>query len=209
MSTEKANDRQVAGTHYKTGGLEHWDVCAQLSLDYFQGQISKYVFRWRNKGGVTDLKKAAHFLQKYIELQEPKLGSAVEGAPKEPEPTKLKGREVRPENAVPPTPLDTGILPSWWAVHCQDLRAARELAEGGGPTKLESAAEEVPNTLYPSGLCRSDENFTYEGGFSGGDMYRCKSCKVMVHVPIYRSPYEYHFHELAEDGEPTSAYVDQ
>ena len=72
-----ANDRQVEGDHYKGfGGLEHWDVVDIFSLDYFQGQITKYVMRWKDKNGVDDLKKAQHFLEKYIELNE-----RVEGAP--------------------------------------------------------------------------------------------------------------------------------
>lgn len=66
-----ANSRQVGGAHYSqmsSGGLQHWDVVALLGLDYFQGCITKYVFRWRLKGGVEDLKKARHYLDKYIEL---------------------------------------------------------------------------------------------------------------------------------------------
>lgn len=63
-----ANKRQIGGTHYKTGGEEHWDRVARLKLDYFQGQITKYVERWKLKGGVQDLEKASHFLDKYIEL---------------------------------------------------------------------------------------------------------------------------------------------
>jgi len=63
-----ANTRQVGGSHYKTGGIEHWDMVAMFQLDYFQGQITKYLFRWRKKHGVQDLEKARHFLDKYIEL---------------------------------------------------------------------------------------------------------------------------------------------
>jgi hypothetical protein len=66
-----ANDRQVGGSHYKGDGerVEHWDIVAQWNLDYFQGQITKYVMRWRSKGGIQDLEKAQHFLEKYIELE--------------------------------------------------------------------------------------------------------------------------------------------
>lgn len=63
-----ANERQVGGAHYKTGPVQHWDMVAQHGLDYFQGQITKYVMRWKAKGGIQDLEKAAHFLEKYIEL---------------------------------------------------------------------------------------------------------------------------------------------
>lgn len=67
-----ANDRQVGGVHYRRrdGGEQHWDRVHRLGLDYFQGQITKYVERWKNKNGLEDLRKAQHFLDKYIELVE-------------------------------------------------------------------------------------------------------------------------------------------
>lgn len=65
--TSEANQRQVAGAHYGLSSYQHWDIVVQFKLDYFQGQITKYVMRWSKKNGVTDLEKAAHFLQKYIE----------------------------------------------------------------------------------------------------------------------------------------------
>jgi len=69
-----ANDSQVGGIHYRVapGALQHWDIVDRHKLDYFQGQITKYVMRWRDKGGLEDLKKAQHFLTKYIELNEPR-----------------------------------------------------------------------------------------------------------------------------------------
>lgn len=65
-----ANDQQIGGHHYKVGGEEHWDRVHRLGLDYFQAQITKYVERWKKKNGVEDLRKARHFLDKYIELIE-------------------------------------------------------------------------------------------------------------------------------------------
>jgi len=66
-----ANDTQVGGTHYSQhGDLQHWDVVHHFKLDYFQGQVIKYVMRWKDKNGIQDLKKAQHFLAKYIELAE-------------------------------------------------------------------------------------------------------------------------------------------
>lgn len=66
-----ANGRQVGGKHYRKqskSGTQHWDMVWDFNLDYFQGQITLYVMRWRQKGGVEDLEKALHFLEKYIEL---------------------------------------------------------------------------------------------------------------------------------------------
>jgi hypothetical protein len=65
-----ANSHQVAGDHYQKMTIQHWDVAALMGMDYWQGQITKYVMRWRDKNGIIDLKKARHFLDKYIELQE-------------------------------------------------------------------------------------------------------------------------------------------
>lgn len=71
---QDANARQVAGTHYQTQNLipQHWDLAVAYKWDFFQYQITKYVMRWKTKhqtsaAKLEDLKKAAHFIQKYIE----------------------------------------------------------------------------------------------------------------------------------------------
>lgn len=65
-----ANDTQVGGDHYKKGGEEHWDRAWRLEYDPFQYIITKWVERWREKGGLQDLKKARHAIDKYIEIVE-------------------------------------------------------------------------------------------------------------------------------------------
>jgi hypothetical protein len=64
-----ANKRQVAGNHYNSN-IQHWDYVVANDLDYFQAQITKYVTRWKKKNGITDLLKAQHFLEKYIEIHQ-------------------------------------------------------------------------------------------------------------------------------------------
>ena len=64
--------RQVGGDHYRKRKIQPWDYIAANDLDFWQGSIVKYITRWRDKGGVEDLKKARHTLDKYIELQEEK-----------------------------------------------------------------------------------------------------------------------------------------
>ena len=64
-----ANERQVAGSHYNGGKLQHWDYAIQaLHNRYLEGQITKYVMRHRKKNGLQDLQKAEHFLDKLIEV---------------------------------------------------------------------------------------------------------------------------------------------
>lgn len=65
----EANKTQIAGSHYKSKTIQPWDYIASNELGYFEGNIVKYVSRWRDKGGVDDLRKAQHYLQKLIELQ--------------------------------------------------------------------------------------------------------------------------------------------
>lgn len=65
-----ANDKQIGGSHYKKGGEEHWDRAARLDYDPFQYIITKWIERWRDKGGIEDLRKAHHAIEKYIEVVE-------------------------------------------------------------------------------------------------------------------------------------------
>ena len=65
-----ANDVQVAGTHYKDKAIQPWDYIIANELGYLEGNIVKYVSRWRDKGGLDDLKKAQHYLAKLIEVVE-------------------------------------------------------------------------------------------------------------------------------------------
>ena len=66
----RANGRQVGGEHYKTGDFQVWDAWHHWKLNPFQAVVLKYVVRYRNKGGVEDLRKAIHYLEKLIELED-------------------------------------------------------------------------------------------------------------------------------------------
>lgn len=75
----KANDFMHGGTHYKELGVEPWDAMeAWMTPEQFQGFLLGsaigYLARFNttgnpSKGGVTDIKKAAHYLQKLIEIE--------------------------------------------------------------------------------------------------------------------------------------------
>jgi hypothetical protein len=65
----KANDKQVGGDHYKVA-YQHWDMLVKLGYgpEYYVGQVTKYVTRWRKKNGLRDLVKGTHFAEKLLEL---------------------------------------------------------------------------------------------------------------------------------------------
>lgn len=74
MNYKTANELQMQGNHYRNKPIQPWDYIAANGLDYFQGNIVKYVTRFREKGGINDLMKAQHYLQKLIELEQQKSG---------------------------------------------------------------------------------------------------------------------------------------
>jgi hypothetical protein len=57
--------------HY-TKGIEMWDYAHSHNLDFFEGNVIKYVTRWRTKNGLEDLRKAKQYLDKLIEHNENK-----------------------------------------------------------------------------------------------------------------------------------------
>lgn len=63
-----ANSKQHGGKHYKSLAIEPWDYIESNNIPFLEGSAIKYITRWRDKGGVADLKKAIHFIEKRIEL---------------------------------------------------------------------------------------------------------------------------------------------
>ena len=68
-----ANANQVGGDHYKNKAIQPWDYIASNNLGYLEGCVIKYVSRYKEKGGIQDLQKAAHYLQKLMEVQSERL----------------------------------------------------------------------------------------------------------------------------------------
>lgn len=57
-------DTQVGGTHYTDLPHQPLDLIAGLDLDFFQGNVVKYLTRYRYKGGTADLSKARDYCHK-------------------------------------------------------------------------------------------------------------------------------------------------
>ena len=66
---EKALAKQVAGNHYKDMPIQPVEFIHANALGYFEGNVVKYISRWRKKGGVADLEKAKHYVELLIELE--------------------------------------------------------------------------------------------------------------------------------------------
>tara|TARA_R100001015_G_C4512121_1_gene83499 strand:+ start:251 stop:451 length:201 start_codon:yes stop_codon:yes gene_type:complete len=52
--------------HYKQGSIEVIDFILDQKMNYLEGNIIKYVSRYKLKNGIEDLKKALWYLNKLI-----------------------------------------------------------------------------------------------------------------------------------------------
>lgn len=64
-----ALDMQVAGDHYKQLPIQPVQYIHANNIGYFEGNVIKYVSRWRSKNGIKDLEKARHYIDLLIELE--------------------------------------------------------------------------------------------------------------------------------------------
>ena len=66
----KPLDTQVGGSHYKDCGIQPVEYIHANKLDYFEGNVVKYITRHRTKGqGKKDIEKAIHYAQLILELE--------------------------------------------------------------------------------------------------------------------------------------------
>ncbi len=63
-----ANDEQIGGRHYIDKPFQPWDFIVGNRMGFLEGNIIKYVSRYKEKNGLEDLIKASHYLDKLIEV---------------------------------------------------------------------------------------------------------------------------------------------
>ena len=64
----KAIEKQIGGSHYKALPYQPIVLIDKLELDYFSGNVLKYLCRYRQKDGIKDLEKARHYCELAKEL---------------------------------------------------------------------------------------------------------------------------------------------
>jgi len=69
---KKPTDHQPGGDHYLNMGIQPITFIMGNDLGFCEGNIVKYVTRWREKGGVEDLRKAIHYIEFLIANEAPK-----------------------------------------------------------------------------------------------------------------------------------------
>ncbi len=71
---------QVGGDHYKDLPIQPVEFIHANAIGYFEGNVIKYVSRWRKKNGIADLEKAKHYIELLIEMENRKLDKECRGA---------------------------------------------------------------------------------------------------------------------------------
>ena len=58
--------RQVGGDHYKDHAIQPWDIIDEYELNYYEGNVLKYLLRCKGER-LEELRKSQHYLEKEIE----------------------------------------------------------------------------------------------------------------------------------------------
>jgi hypothetical protein len=65
-------DKQVGGNHYAKLAIQPVQYITENNLTYLQGNVIKYVTRYKDKNGLQDLQKAKHYIDMLIEMEDKK-----------------------------------------------------------------------------------------------------------------------------------------
>jgi hypothetical protein len=69
MENNSALDVQIGGQHYKSYAIQPVEFIHKNKIPYIEGCAIKYLCRWREKGGIEDLKKVKHYIDLLIEME--------------------------------------------------------------------------------------------------------------------------------------------
>jgi len=63
---ENANEKQIGGSHYKIK-IQPYTFIMENGLNFFQGNVIKYVVRYLKKNKIEDLNKIIHYCELEID----------------------------------------------------------------------------------------------------------------------------------------------
>ena len=63
----KSYKKQVGGSHYKKYKIQPVEFIVKNNIGFCEGNIIKYILRFKEKGGVLDLEKAKHYIELLID----------------------------------------------------------------------------------------------------------------------------------------------
>ena len=64
-----ALDKQIGGSHYKDMAIQPIEYIHKNGLGFCEGNVVKYITRWKTKNGIEDLKKVIHYAELLIQME--------------------------------------------------------------------------------------------------------------------------------------------
>jgi hypothetical protein len=68
-TSNSALKKQVEGDHYKKYTIQPIEFITKNNIPFIEGNIIKYICRWKDKGGSKDLDKVIHYVELLKELK--------------------------------------------------------------------------------------------------------------------------------------------
>jgi hypothetical protein len=65
-----ALDKQIGGSHYKDMAIQPIEYIHKNGLGFCEGNVVKYITRWKTKNGIEDLKKVIHYAELLIQMEQ-------------------------------------------------------------------------------------------------------------------------------------------
>jgi hypothetical protein len=69
MKLTKATETQIGGNHYHELKIQPIEFIQKNKIGFIEGNIIKYICRYKNKNGKQDLEKIKHYVDLLIELE--------------------------------------------------------------------------------------------------------------------------------------------
>ena len=69
MEGDTLMSNNISPSYYQKGSVEVTDYITSNEMSFIEGNIIKYVTRYKDKSGIQDLRKARWYLDKLIESQ--------------------------------------------------------------------------------------------------------------------------------------------
>ena len=73
---QSALNKQESGTHYVKCSIQPIEYIHANKLGFIEGNVVKYITRFRDKGGEADLRKIIHYIELLIEMEYGDAGKA-------------------------------------------------------------------------------------------------------------------------------------
>lgn len=139
-------------SHYETDGIQCIDAMvaaqgADAVKEFCVCNAFKYIWRFRHKNGIEDIKKAAWYLNKYVELSEPSVGEIVD---KVYDTIDEGGESNKAQEKREHTTWNDSLKSDMFA--CGNCGAYLDVADG-------NSGEFKEPTYCPECGCRVDENY--------------------------------------------------